>query len=100
MFIVDEVQTGFGRTGKMFASEHYGLEPDLMSLAKSIAGGRANGRGIDRRASRSIALTSAWVHVWRQPLGGGGITRGNRVFGRKQSAAAITGVGRVVLNPN
>ena len=39
MFIVDEVQTGFGRTGKMFASEHYGLEPDLMSLAKSIAGG-------------------------------------------------------------
>jgi acetylornithine/LysW-gamma-L-lysine aminotransferase len=39
MFIVDEVQTGFGRTGKMFACEHYGLQPDLMPLAKSIAGG-------------------------------------------------------------
>jgi LysW-gamma-L-lysine/LysW-L-ornithine aminotransferase len=39
MFIVDEVQTGFGRTGKLFASEHYGLQPDLMTLAKSIAGG-------------------------------------------------------------
>jgi len=39
MFIVDEVQTGFGRTGKLFASEHYGLRPDLMTLAKSIAGG-------------------------------------------------------------
>lgn len=39
MLIVDEVQTGFGRTGRMFASEHYGLEPDLMALAKSIAGG-------------------------------------------------------------
>lgn len=39
MFIVDEVQTGFGRTGKLFASEHYGLRPDLMTVAKSIAGG-------------------------------------------------------------
>lgn len=39
LFIVDEVQTGFGRTGRMFASEHYGLQPDLMCLAKSIAGG-------------------------------------------------------------
>lgn len=38
-FIVDEVQTGFGRTGRMFASQHYGLEPDLMCLAKGIAGG-------------------------------------------------------------
>ncbi len=39
MLIVDEVQTGFGRTGKMFAIQHYGLEPDLLCLAKSIAGG-------------------------------------------------------------
>jgi 4-aminobutyrate aminotransferase / (S)-3-amino-2-methylpropionate transaminase / 5-aminovalerate transaminase len=39
VLIVDEVQTGFGRTGRMFAIEHYGIEPDLMTLAKSIAGG-------------------------------------------------------------
>lgn len=39
LLIVDEVQTGFGRTGKMFASEHFGLEGDLVVLAKSIAGG-------------------------------------------------------------
>jgi 4-aminobutyrate aminotransferase / (S)-3-amino-2-methylpropionate transaminase / 5-aminovalerate transaminase len=39
VMVVDEVQTGFGRTGKMFAIEHYGVEPDLMTLAKSIAGG-------------------------------------------------------------
>jgi 4-aminobutyrate aminotransferase / (S)-3-amino-2-methylpropionate transaminase / 5-aminovalerate transaminase len=39
VLVVDEVQTGFGRTGKMFAIEHYGVEPDLVTLAKSIAGG-------------------------------------------------------------
>ncbi len=39
LFIVDEVQTGFGRTGRMFASEHHGLQPDLMCVAKGIAGG-------------------------------------------------------------
>ena len=39
VFIADEVQTGFGRTGRMFAMEHYGIEPDLMTVAKSIAAG-------------------------------------------------------------
>jgi acetylornithine/LysW-gamma-L-lysine aminotransferase len=39
LFIVDEVQTGFGRTGRMFAHQHYDLTPDLMPVAKSIAGG-------------------------------------------------------------
>ncbi len=39
LLIVDEVQTGFGRTGTMFASESVGLQPDLLCLAKSIAGG-------------------------------------------------------------
>ena len=39
VFVSDEVQTGFGRTGRLFAMEHYGIEADLMTVAKSIAAG-------------------------------------------------------------
>jgi acetylornithine/LysW-gamma-L-lysine aminotransferase len=43
LLIVDEVQTGFGRTGRMFACEHSGLQPDMLCVAKSIAGGMPMG---------------------------------------------------------
>lgn len=43
LLVDDEVQTGFGRTGKMFALEHYNITPDVICLAKSIAGGMPMG---------------------------------------------------------
>jgi acetylornithine aminotransferase/acetylornithine/N-succinyldiaminopimelate aminotransferase len=53
LLIVDEVQTGLGRAGTLFAYEQYGIQPDIMTLAKSLAGGMAMGAMLctDRLAS-------------------------------------------------
>ncbi len=48
VMILDEVQTGMGRTGKMFAFEHYGLEPDVITVAKSLGGGLPIGACVAR----------------------------------------------------
>ena len=59
LLILDEVQTGFGRTGRMFAFQHHGLEPDLLCLAKSIAGGMPMGATL---IGRRIGELPSQVH--------------------------------------
>lgn len=52
--IVDEVQTGFGRTGTMFAFEHYGIVPDILTLAKGMGGGMPIGAFIASEAIMAV----------------------------------------------
>ncbi len=53
IFIVDEVQTGLGRTGRLFACEHWGIEPDILILAKALSGGYV---------PCGAVLSKRWIH--------------------------------------
>lgn len=74
--IIDEIQTGFCRTGKMFAIEHYGVEPDIMTVAKGIAGGFPVG----------AAICSDKVNI---PFGKHGTTFGGNPLASAAALAAI-----------
>ncbi|MBO0690187.1 MAG: aspartate aminotransferase family protein [Candidatus Dormibacteraeota bacterium] len=69
LFIADEVITGFGRTGRMFALGHWGVEPDIVSFAKGVTsgyvplGGILLGERVDE-ALRSLPPEQAWMHAY------------------------------------
>ncbi len=58
LLIIDEVQTGFGRTGKMFACDHYDLQPDILCVAKAMAGGLPMGATLCTNAAAAVPLMS------------------------------------------
>ena len=68
LLIVDEVQTGFGRTGTLFACEQYGISPDILCLAKSIAGGMPMGAVAFSRKVRDLARRSHSTTFGGNPL--------------------------------
>lgn len=69
LLIIDEVQTGFGRTGKMFAIEHYGVEPDIMTMAKALANGTPVGAFIAR-----AEVADKYTRPGASTLGGNPVT--------------------------
>jgi 4-aminobutyrate aminotransferase len=85
LLIMDEVQTGFGRTGKWFASEHYGIRPDIMAMGKGIA----NGLPLSAFGA-SQELMAAW------PPGSHGTTYGGNPIACAAAAATIEALQDVV----
>jgi putrescine---pyruvate transaminase len=69
LFIADEVITGFGRTGRWFGLEHYGVEPDIIQFAKGITSGYVplGGMGVSdpiRDAINSVPAAKRWMHAY------------------------------------
>ncbi|PTA69542.1 aspartate aminotransferase family protein [Deinococcus arcticus] len=83
LLILDEIQTGFCRTGKMFAAEHFGVTPDAMTLAKAMAGGLPIG---------ALAMTAEVAD--RMPAGGHGTTFGGNPLSMAAGVAAIRAMKR------
>jgi 4-aminobutyrate aminotransferase/(S)-3-amino-2-methylpropionate transaminase len=86
LFVADEIQTGFARTGKMFVTEHYDFEPDLITMAKSLA----SGMPIAAVTGRAEVMDS--VHV-----GGLGGTYGGNPVACAAALATIDEMERMIL---
>ena len=68
LLLVDEVQTGIGRTGTLFAFQQYGIRPDAVSFAKGIAGGLPMGGFLANEKCRQVpGPRQPRLHLWRQP---------------------------------
>lgn len=78
LLILDEVRTGFGRTGKMFASEHYGVQPDIVTMAKALGGG-----------VMPVGAFSANADIWQSMFGGNPYLHSTTFGGNPLACAAV-----------
>jgi len=88
LLIADEVMTGFGRTGRMFAVEHWGIEPDIMAIGKGLSGGYA-----------PIAATMVSERIVKTIAGGSGTIMAGHTFSANPLACAVAlAVVKYILN--
>jgi acetylornithine/N-succinyldiaminopimelate aminotransferase len=95
LLIFDEIQTGVGRTGKFFAHEHYGVTPDIMSIAKGIGGGFPMGACLaTEEAASGMTLGTHGTTFGGNPLA---MAVGNAVLDVVLAPGFIENVGQVAL---
>jgi len=87
LLIADEVQTGMGRTGKMFACEHEGVVPDIMTLAKALGGG-----------VMPIGVTMATAQIWDRAFGENPLIHTSTFGGNPLACAAAIATIDVILD--
>ena len=76
LLVADEVITGFGRTGRLFALDHWGVEPDIVQFAKAITSGYFPFGGIgisDRLAAALDEAGQPWMHAYTYSAASGGL---------------------------
>lgn len=86
LLIFDEVRTGFGRTGAMFASEHYGVQPDIVTMAKALGGG-----------VMPVGAFSANAAVWDSLFGENPYLHSTTFGGNPLACAAVTAAIRTTI---
>ena len=104
LFVADEVITGFGRTGKLFALDHWGVEPDLMQFAKAITSGYFpfGGVGVNDEIARVLDdCPSPWMHAYTyssHPVGCAVALRTIRIIEEEGFAQQAAEKGDYLLN--
>ena len=83
LLIFDEVQCGMGRTGKMWAADHFGVTPDIFTIAKGIASGMPLSAMMARAEIMNWPARRACLHLRRKSGGGGGVARDHRTAGAR-----------------
>ncbi len=89
LLIIDEVRTGFGRTGKMFACEHYGIQPDIITMGKALGGG-----------VMPVAAFSSNEDVWKSMFGVNPYMHSTTFGGNPLACAAVLAAIQTTIDEN